>query len=199
MKIVLIGASGYVGSALLKEARARGHEVTARVGRHYALQPRQAPAGETPREVRELRRTRQRAHPRRERAAWRRRSDVPNQGCSERPAERSLRKPRDLAEGRGRSRRGGNRTGGTAGSAAQEPFTIGRGRNVSRLLDAFAMSSRRPTAPCCCWAMATTANCCACRRPRSRRGNVESPDCLHAHELFGMNLPRTTARRSNDT
>lgn len=29
MKIVLIGASGYVGSALLKEARARGHEVTA--------------------------------------------------------------------------------------------------------------------------------------------------------------------------
>ncbi len=29
MKIVLIGASGYVGSALLNEARARGHAVTA--------------------------------------------------------------------------------------------------------------------------------------------------------------------------
>lgn len=31
MKIALIGASGYVGSALLKEAAARGHEVTALV------------------------------------------------------------------------------------------------------------------------------------------------------------------------
>lgn len=31
MKIVLIGASGYVGSALLKEALTRGHEVTAAV------------------------------------------------------------------------------------------------------------------------------------------------------------------------
>lgn len=29
MNIVLIGASGYVGSALLKEALARGHRVTA--------------------------------------------------------------------------------------------------------------------------------------------------------------------------
>lgn len=32
MKIVIIGASGYVGSALLAEALARGHQVTALVG-----------------------------------------------------------------------------------------------------------------------------------------------------------------------
>ena len=33
MKIVLIGATGYVGSAILKEALDRGHHVTA-VARH---------------------------------------------------------------------------------------------------------------------------------------------------------------------
>lgn len=37
MKIALIGATGYVGSALLKEALARGHQVTALVSRPEKL------------------------------------------------------------------------------------------------------------------------------------------------------------------
>lgn len=39
MKIALIGASGYVGSALLKEALARNHQVSALVSRPDRLQP----------------------------------------------------------------------------------------------------------------------------------------------------------------
>jgi uncharacterized protein len=39
MKIVLIGATGFVGSAILKEALDRGHEVTAIVRRPEKLQP----------------------------------------------------------------------------------------------------------------------------------------------------------------
>ena len=40
MNIVLIGASGYVGSALLEEALARGHQVTALVGHPEKLAAR---------------------------------------------------------------------------------------------------------------------------------------------------------------
>ena len=39
MKIVLIGATGFVGSAILKEALDRGHEVTAIVRHPEKLQP----------------------------------------------------------------------------------------------------------------------------------------------------------------
>ncbi|MGE3976338.1 MAG: NAD(P)-dependent oxidoreductase [Nitrospira sp.] len=39
MKIALIGATGFVGSAILKEALARGHEVTAIVRHPEKLQP----------------------------------------------------------------------------------------------------------------------------------------------------------------
>lgn len=39
MKIALIGASGFIGSALRKEALARGHEVTALVSRPERLAP----------------------------------------------------------------------------------------------------------------------------------------------------------------
>ncbi len=40
MKIALIGATGFVGSAILKEALDRGHEVTAIVRHPEKLQPR---------------------------------------------------------------------------------------------------------------------------------------------------------------
>lgn len=39
MKIALIGATGFIGTALLKEALARGHQVTALVGHPEKLQP----------------------------------------------------------------------------------------------------------------------------------------------------------------
>ncbi|MBA5608289.1 NAD(P)-dependent oxidoreductase [Duganella sp. FT3S] len=39
MKIALIGASGFIGSGLLAEALARGHQVTALVGRPERLEP----------------------------------------------------------------------------------------------------------------------------------------------------------------
>ena len=39
MKIALIGATGFVGSAILKEALDRGHEVTAIVRHSEKLQP----------------------------------------------------------------------------------------------------------------------------------------------------------------
>ena len=41
MKIALIGASGFVGSALLNEALDRGHEVTAIVRHPEKLKPRE--------------------------------------------------------------------------------------------------------------------------------------------------------------
>lgn len=39
MNIALIGASGFIGSALLAEALSRGHQVSALVGRPERLQP----------------------------------------------------------------------------------------------------------------------------------------------------------------
>ena len=39
MKIVLIGASGFIGSALLQEALQRGHQVTAVVTRPEKITP----------------------------------------------------------------------------------------------------------------------------------------------------------------
>ena len=41
MKIALIGATGFVGSAILKEALDRGHEVTAIVRHPQKVQPYQ--------------------------------------------------------------------------------------------------------------------------------------------------------------
>ena len=41
MRIALIGATGFVGSALLKEALDRGHEVTAIVRHPDKLEPRE--------------------------------------------------------------------------------------------------------------------------------------------------------------